>query len=134
MFKVKNKEETSEVVSKASTVNIIAEGTSIQGNMEVYGDLRISGTVKGNIRCQGKVILAKTGQIEGNVQSEEIDISGYLKGEQRIERRLILRQSARVHGDVYVQLLQVEEGAEINGKCIMQTVHKKTQKTDHTSQ
>lgn len=133
MFNAKDKVEASEGINKATTVNIIAEGTSIQGNMEVNGDLRISGIVNGNIRCKGKVILAKTGRIEGNVHSEEIDISGYLKGEQRIEKRLILRQSARVNGDVYVKLLQVEEGAEFNGKCIMQAVQSTSEKPTKAS-
>ncbi len=103
------------------TINIISEGTKVNGNINSNSDIRIAGTIEGEAVSKGKLILTSSGRIKGDVKSAEADIAGRLEGEVRISEKLILRNSAVVDGNIYTKSLLVEEGAKINGACRMGT-------------
>jgi len=51
--------------SPASTLSV-SVGASIEGSVEVH-NVRLDGTVKGDIRAPGRVILGATARVEGNL-------------------------------------------------------------------
>lgn len=59
--------QTSDEVS--DEVSVITEGTSITGNMASTGSLDIRGNIKGDVQCNGKLVV--TGTINGNSNSAE---------------------------------------------------------------
>ena len=63
----------------AEIVNTIGVGTTIIGDVQSKGDIRIDGTLKGSVSTSGKVVLGKDGVIEGDVACNSADISGVLK-------------------------------------------------------
>ena len=48
-----------------NTINLIGAGTNIKGNVESTGDIRIDGTLGGNIRTKCKVVIGTTGLVKG---------------------------------------------------------------------
>ncbi len=48
---------------------VITEGMTITGNLESTGSVEVRGTVIGDVKCNGKLIV--TGTINGNTQSSE---------------------------------------------------------------
>ena len=48
----------------SSTQNIVAGGTRIIGDISCEGDLRIDGTVEGNLKTPGKIVVGKSGIIK----------------------------------------------------------------------
>lgn len=102
-----------------SSVNMVSEGTEIIGTLKTKSDIRIAGKVDGEAKVEGKIIIASTGHVEGNVDSKDADIAGRVEGEVHVSSKLTLRQSAVVEGDLYAQSLVVEEGATFNGACHM---------------
>ena len=48
---------------------IITEGMTITGNLESTGSVEVRGTLNGDVRCNGKLVV--TGVINGNTQSAE---------------------------------------------------------------
>ena len=54
MFTLKTKSNNQE--SQATSASIIGAGTTITGNIESNGDIRVDGTIKGNIYSTGNVI------------------------------------------------------------------------------
>jgi cytoskeletal protein CcmA (bactofilin family) len=117
-----NRKKNNKVVSKTSnspTVNIISEGTKLNGNLITHSDIRISGVIDGEANSKGKLIVTVVGKVIGNITSADADIAGRIEGEVRVSNKLILRKSAIVDGDIYTKSLIVEEGAEINGACRM---------------
>lgn len=48
---------------------VITEGMTITGNLESTGSVEVRGTVVGDVRCNGKLVV--TGMITGNTQSAE---------------------------------------------------------------
>lgn len=121
MFK-KNKAETTGDLTKEQ--NKIAQGTTYRGDIESQGSFRIEGKVEGNITTSGKVVIGKTGFVEGCVEAEYADIEGKFSGEVTINSILTLRSSAVIEGTVVTEKLSVEPGAIFNATCKMKSAIK----------
>ncbi|MDX1617678.1 MAG: polymer-forming cytoskeletal protein [Balneolaceae bacterium] len=101
------------------SVNMISEGTHLKGNLSTKNDIRIAGSLEGEAKAEGKLIISSTGKVNGDVHAVDADIAGRLEGEIRVSNKLVLRQSAVIDGDIHTKSLLVEEGAQINGACRM---------------
>ncbi|WP_407659054.1 bactofilin family protein [Marivirga aurantiaca] len=102
-----------------SSSNTVGKGTTINGDIETFGNIRIDGRVVGNIKTKSKLVLGSTSHIEGNVLSQNAEIEGEVKGVVEITELLVLKPSAVVHGDIITNKLVVESGATFNGSCKM---------------
>ncbi len=100
-------------------INIISSGSVVTGTFKSNSDLRISGTVDGEVRAESKCIVSESGLVKGDLVTKEADIAGTIQGELKVSNRLILRASAKVTGDIQTKTLMVEEGAHIDGSCKM---------------
>lgn len=100
-------------------INIINAGTSIIGDITSIGDLRIDGTVKGNITVKTKLVLGASSKVDGNVNAANCDLQGIINGNLVIEDLLSVKSTAKINGDITSQKLVIESGAEFNGKSQM---------------
>lgn len=100
-------------------VNMVGEGTVLEGTLQSEGDVRVSGRVIGKLKVNGKVSVAQEGAIEGEIFAASADISGHVNGDLHVEERLLLRSTAQVEGNIHTQRLVMEEGAAFDGKCEM---------------
>jgi cytoskeletal protein CcmA (bactofilin family) len=103
-------------------INLIGTGTSIEGNVTSTGDIRIDGSLKGNLRTKGKVILGDTGKVNGEVYCKNFEIEGSLEGKIFVTDLLSLRAKSKVFGDIATLKLAIEPGAYFTGKCDMSGV------------
>lgn len=103
----------------AGQVNIIGDGTTIEGTLTAKSDVRISGRVVGDVRVEGKTVITPEGIVEGEVESGSADIAGRVVGQVRVKDRLVLKESARVEGDLHIGKLVIEDGAVFTGRCDM---------------
>lgn len=117
MFNSKSKSSTDESVSNAST--LIGAGTTITGNIESNGDIRIDGVLKGNLKARAKVIIGTDGTVEGDIEGQHADIMGNVTGKIKVQELLYLHGSSILNGDIYAGKLQIEPTAVFNGKCNM---------------
>lgn len=101
------------------TVNLIGKGTEIVGDIVSTGDIRIDGTLKGNLSTKGKFVLGPNGIVDGNVNSQNADLSGEVKGKVEVDEMLSLKASARIQGDIITGKLSIEPGAIFTGTCNM---------------
>ncbi len=101
------------------SVNMISEGTRLKGTLETKNDIRIAGTLNGEAKAKGKVIVSSSGKVEGNIEAVDADIAGTIDGEVRVTNKLVLRKSAVVEGDIYTKTILAEEGSQINGSFHM---------------
>src|SRR5690606_8139977 len=103
--------------------NTLAKGTTITGDIISDGDFRIEGTVQGNVKTPGKVVIGRTGIINGTLKSANADIEGKFSGKLMLSDTLSLRASAFVEGEVSVGKLAVEPGATFNATCVRSEEH-----------
>ena len=106
----------------SSQQNVIAQGTKIVGDIESKGPFRNDGTIQGNIKTDGKVVVGKSGNIKGTLQAINVDIEGQFSGKLILKGTLSLKSSARIEGEVQVNKLAVEPGASFNATCSMGAV------------
>jgi cytoskeletal protein CcmA (bactofilin family) len=103
----------------SSVINVLGEGTTIDGNLISNGDLRIDGNINGNVTTQGKCVLGSSGTITGNVQAKSCDISGKIKGNIKVSDLLLIKPTGVTNGDINTSKMVVEIGGQFNGSCTM---------------
>ena len=119
MFTNKEDYKASEISNSSNT---ISRETSIEGNVETSGNLRIEGKILGNIRAQSKVVLGTSANVEGKIYAQNADVEGTVKGTLHVEGLLTLKSSAKIKGDIHTGKLVMESGAVFDGKCKMGNV------------
>jgi cytoskeletal protein CcmA (bactofilin family) len=122
MLTTKEQKRVAEEISNSS--NVIGKGTSLEGNIETFGNIRIEGKVRGNVTSKSKIALGNGSHVEGNIKAQNADIEGEVRGKIEISEMLILKSTASVHGDMVTGKLVVEPGAAFNGTCKMGAVVK----------
>lgn len=96
-------------------LSIIGSGMRVVGDISADGVVKIEGAVVGTVRAAKQVLVAKGGEVEGDVVSREAIIGGEVRGGIYAEERVELQATSVVHGDVSTKKLFVQEGGEING-------------------
>lgn len=117
MFSDNRKER--QMVENTSSQNIIAIGTKIVGDFNSEGDFRIDGTVEGNIKTTGKIVVGKSGVIKGTLQGTDAYFEGTFSGKLALSGTLTLKAAAHIEGEVVAGKLAVEPGATFNVTCVM---------------
>tara|TARA_B100000900_G_scaffold259152_1_gene220910 strand:+ start:7500 stop:7916 length:417 start_codon:yes stop_codon:yes gene_type:complete len=125
-----NNESMKRTENNNSVVNIIGQGTSIIGDINSNGDIRVDGTLKGSINTEGKVVLGKEGVVEGDVICQNADISGIIKAKITVSNLLSLKETAKLKGDIVTNKLSIEPGAEFTGSCSMGAVIREIKNAD----
>lgn len=126
MFDFKsNKKNKSSAAIVLSVHNSLVSGTHIIGNINSQTDIRIDGSLEGNLKSEARVLIGKTGVIIGNVVCSSILIQGKVEGNINAKENLHLASSAFVAGDLYTNKLIIEDGAEFNGVSIMNKLGQK---------
>jgi cytoskeletal protein CcmA (bactofilin family) len=101
------------------STTIIGAGTTIKGDLESSGDIRIDGTLLGNITAKEKVIIGSEGTLIGDLHANQADILGKISGKIRVDDLLQIKGKANIQGDIYAGKLQLEPSATFNGQCFM---------------
>ncbi len=117
MFTTKDEKKAAEEISNSS--NVIGKGTTLDGNIETSGNIRIEGRINGNIKSKSKIALGHSSHVDGNISAQNADLEGSVKGKIEISEVLVLKATAVVHGDISTGKLVVEPGAVFNGSCRM---------------
>ena len=118
---------------KNDTINSIAIGSKLEGNLTSSGDVRVDGSLKGAIKTAGKLVLGDTGFIEGEIKCKSAIIGGEIQGTIQTEELLNLRATAKLSGEIITSKLAIEPGAVFSGKCSMGPVIKDIKSTPKIS-
>lgn len=102
-----------------TTINLISNGTEITGDIKSNGDIRVDGTLTGNLNTKGKVVIGTTGKIKGEVFCKNSEVSGTIEGKISVGQLLNLKASSKIHGDISTSKLSIEPGARFTGTCKM---------------
>ena len=105
--------------------NAITSGSKIIGTIIADGDIRIDGTVEGEMQCTGKVVIGEKGLIKGTVSCQNAEIMGTLDGKIVNSQTPALRATGKIKGEVQTQTLIVEPNAQFNCSCQMPATQSK---------
>jgi cytoskeletal protein CcmA (bactofilin family) len=117
MFNAKSKSDS--VIGSSTGNTLIGAGTTIKGDLVSNGDVRIDGTLIGNITGSAKVLIGQDGVVQGDIEGQQADVQGKVTGKLHIKELLNLRGDAIVRGNIHAGKLQIEPSVTFNGQCHM---------------
>ena len=117
MFRKKDKQQPLEI-NQQEISTIIGEGFIFKGEVQGTAAIRIEGKITGNVNVEGGIVLGEKGIIEGNVVTRSAIIYGTIKGNIKTTQ-LEIKKTGFVNGDITTDTLEIELGAQYNGKLDM---------------
>jgi cytoskeletal protein CcmA (bactofilin family) len=117
MFNGKSKTDVLGETPGGTSTSLIGAGTSMKGDITSNGDLRIDGTLVGNIHCSAKVVIGANGVVQGDINGQQADIMGKVSGTITVKDLLQLKGGSQLNGNIQAAKLQIEPTASFNGEC-----------------
>jgi cytoskeletal protein CcmA (bactofilin family) len=99
--------------------SLIGEDIIISGKIRGSGNIRIDGTIEGDIDYIGEITLGETGKVKGNIVCENLIAAGNINGNLVSKNGLTLLPTGILAGDIEVKSLVIHENAKFNGNCKM---------------
>ena len=97
-------------------------GVEVEGKMKVAsGLIRVNSQFKGEIRCEGTVVVHDQGEVDGEIHSRAISVTGKIKGSVHASERLEIKEHGVVLGAIYTPCLLIDPGGFFDGQCHMPT-------------
>lgn len=113
--------QTEKTSNSNGGATLVSTGTTLKGDISSNSDLRIDGTIIGNVSSSAKIVIGANGSVEGNISGNQADIVGKVTGDIKTKDLLQLRGDSVVKGNLFAGKLQVEPTAIFNGQCHMGT-------------
>ena len=105
--------------NSGSLYNALTSGSKIIGTVITDSDMRIDGTVEGDVKCAGKLVVGEQGLVKGTVECQNAEIMGRLDGKIDVKYTLALRATSTIKGEINTGTLMIEPNAIFNGSCTM---------------
>ena len=116
MFAAKGKRKEVPLEGK-ETFTFLARGFEFKGTLTFEGTVRIDGSVAGEIRSNGTIILGEHAAVEGDISAGMIVSGGKITGNVMATEKVHLLPTAVLRGDVMAPLVQMDEGVRFHGTC-----------------
>jgi cytoskeletal protein CcmA (bactofilin family) len=119
MFKKSSPQPPATPRADRNEQSLLQNGVRLQGEIEVAGDLRVEGTVKGGLSVNGVLLIGAKAVVDGDIKGREVVIHGRVGGTLRADERIHLAKGAKVKGDLYCRSLIIDEGVHFEGRSHM---------------
>jgi cytoskeletal protein CcmA (bactofilin family) len=114
-----NSNKKNDPFENSNSNSLFGKGTSIVGDISCDGDIRIDGSLQGNLNVTGKLIVGESASIVGELRANQAEIYGKINGKLIVDELLSIKSAGMVEGDLYAGKLQIEATATFNGVCHM---------------
>ena len=95
---------------------IIGPNTSLNGDIEAGGFTRVDGSIRGNIKAAGRVVIGERARMKSNISGTAITIGGVIYGNIIASESIKILSTALVIGDIITRRIQADDGCLIHGK------------------
>jgi cytoskeletal protein CcmA (bactofilin family) len=92
---------------------------TLTGKLTTEGEIRIQGTVEGEIMAGGDVTVEERARVQATIEGRNVNVRGEVTGDTVAHERLTLTGSGTLNGNVRVGRLAIEDGATLNGNVTM---------------
>ena len=93
------------------------------GQLHIDGDVRLGGTVEGEIHATGDVDVDDEARVNASLNGSDVSIRGHVSGTVTARKRLVVARSGSLTGDVKVARLVIQDGASFSGNVSMGPQH-----------
>jgi cytoskeletal protein CcmA (bactofilin family) len=99
--------------------SVLAQETTLQGNLRSARAIRIVGSVEGDIESQGRAKIEKGGEVRGNITAADVIVNGTLEGDIEAAGQVELGPESRVVGNIKAAKIAIAEGSFFQGDIKM---------------
>lgn len=117
VFKRNNSDE---LVNDKNAETIIGPSVKIEGSFIGDDNILVEGQVIGNLKTKGNLTVAQSAKIEADVEAQNLLVSGEIIGNIICHEKIDLTATAHITGDITTNIIAVETGAVIKGRCTTQ--------------
>ena len=106
---------------KEQAVTLIAPGTKVEGDVHFDNQLFVKGEVRGNViaeKSEAQLIVSPEGLVAGEIKAPSVVINGRVEGDVHATVRLELANGAQVKGDLFYALIEMQLGAQVQGRLV----------------
>lgn len=99
--------------------SLVGEGTVLRGDVAFADGLRVDGEVHGNVAATtaaSLLVISEKARVHGEVRAGHVIINGEVMGPVHASELLELQPKARVTGDIRYELLEMHQGALVDGE------------------
>jgi cytoskeletal protein CcmA (bactofilin family) len=98
---------------------IIGHNAHFEGTISSNQGLRIDGSVKGKIQCEGTLIVGSEGNVEAEIVANNVLIAGEFAGNVIAKNHLEITEKGKVRGEITTANLVMAPGVVFDGACHM---------------
>jgi cytoskeletal protein CcmA (bactofilin family) len=102
---------------EGAATTVIAKGTTIEGKFQCGENVRLDGSIHGEVKVDKRFVMGEGSYVQGNISARDAAIKGKIKGDVHVKEALHLMESAMIEGNITAKTMVVEEGARYNGSC-----------------
>lgn len=100
---------------------IVGRDTTITGNLQGSGNIRIDGRVDGDVSTTGGIVIGESGTVQGDIKAGSLNVAGTVTGNVDCEGNLSIQATGQLIGDVHVRSLNIVDGGIFKGRSDMDT-------------
>lgn len=102
--------EPSEISAGGS---VLQEGAEIRGDVRTGKDMFLKGIIRGDVVCEGRMVIDRHGLVEGNVVCRELVMDGAITGDVQADDKTSLRANAVIKGFLQTSCLLIHPEAVV---------------------
>lgn len=98
--------------------SLIGASSSVSGNINTKGTLRVDGHMEGNVNADW-VIIGEKASLKGDITARGIIVGGKIEGSLKAKEIVEIKSKGQVYGDIHTGKLTVIEGGLFDGRSAM---------------
>ncbi|TAG71296.1 MAG: polymer-forming cytoskeletal protein [Burkholderiales bacterium] len=102
--------------------SLIGASTTVQGDVNFSGGLRVDGHVRGHIHSTGDspatLVISEKAVVDGEIRVSHVVVDGSVNGPIYASEYLELLPNAKVVGDLNYKTLEMQVGATVDGRLL----------------
>ncbi|MBK5720909.1 polymer-forming cytoskeletal protein [Dysgonomonas sp. Marseille-P4677] len=100
--------------------SIVSESFVLRGSIEKTHNIRIDGTIVGDIKDANVVVIGTNGVVQGNVKAIDLVVFGYIEGNISAVNSISIKNTGKIKGELDAKILTLEHGATYEGIISME--------------
>ena len=107
------------VSPETASLVVLGPRDTLVGTLSVEGDVRIEGTLDGEVSATGEVNVHSTGTARAHISARDVVVGGTVEGKVIARELMALGETASFAGEIHAGRLRVDEGATLNASIAM---------------
>ena len=103
-------------IPQAQAETVIGPGIHIKGDLQGKSNIQVKGTLEGNVRLEGRVVIGTGGKLIGDISANAVIIEGAVTGNIEAREKVELGSRSRIKGNIQAGTLSIQEGAYFEGR------------------